>query len=163
MEDAVAAVAVAVGDEVFPVADVLVQRPAQGDVEDLDAAADAQRRQPPVDGRPDERDLEPVADRADVAGLRMGLLAVEHRVDVSPADQQQAVETTQARRCLGFVERDGRHDDRIGPRPLDRLEVGRRARHGPLPPAEHTAGDDGNPGESNERPHSSRVPASSPA
>ena len=159
VEDAVAPVFVAMGDQLLPVADVLEQRAAEGDVEDLHTPADAQCRHAPVDGRPHQRDLEPVADGADVGHLGPGLLAVEDRVDVAPAGEEQAVEAAQPLPGLGPVERDGRHDDGVGAGPLHRLEIGRRRCHRALSPAEHAPGQDGNPGDGDERSHHPKLAA----
>ena len=72
--------------------DVLHQRAAARDVQDLDAAADREDRQVAAARLADERELELVARRIDVHHRRMSRLAVAGRRDVLAAGEQQAVD-----------------------------------------------------------------------
>ena len=71
---------------------VLDQRPALRDVHHLHAPADPQERDVALDRPPRERDLEVVALGDRVHRLRRALLAVEARVDVGAAREQQPVD-----------------------------------------------------------------------
>ena len=85
--------------------DVLDERAAGGDVQDLRAAADREQRQ--VAGHRPARqiDLELVAPRLGIVDRRVAILAVEHRIDVAAAGQQQAVELVeQLARALADLE-----------------------------------------------------------
>jgi hypothetical protein len=98
------------------VVEVLDQRPAQGDVDDLLAAADAEDRQLPLARLLEEPQLglvEVVVDGPDFLVLR---LAVERRVDVPATGQQETVDVRQRGRA-------GRELDRLRARRLDRLPV----------------------------------------
>ena len=74
------------------VGDVLVERPAAGDVEQLHPATDPQQRQIAIEGAARERDLEAVALGPGVLGARVGLGAVGGRVDVGAAREDEPVE-----------------------------------------------------------------------
>jgi hypothetical protein len=77
---------IALGREVLP------ERPAERDVEDLQATADAEDGRPDP-GRPlDEREVERVPLRPRRHGFVHLRLAVPRRVDVRPARDEQAVE-----------------------------------------------------------------------
>ena len=78
---------------------VLVQRAAAGDVQHLQAAADAEQRQPAFERRRDERELGGVAGRAHAAGLRVRLRAERGRVDVPAARQDESVQP-----CRGLLD-----------------------------------------------------------
>ena len=69
--------------------DVLDERAAGGDVQHLRAAADGEQRQVGSHRAPREIDLELVASRLGIVDGRVPLLAVEHRIDVAAAGQQQ--------------------------------------------------------------------------
>ena len=69
--------------------DVLHERAAGGDVEDLRAAADRQERQVRVHRAAREIDLELVAPGLGVVDLGMPRLAVEDRIDVAAAREQR--------------------------------------------------------------------------
>ena len=111
--------------QVFVVAEalgqVLEQRAAVGDVDELHPAADPEHRQVALDRGAHERDLEAVALGHRVERLGMGLLAIARRVDVGAAGQHQPVE--QVERFVGLLEQQlvGRqhHDQR--PSVLHRL------------------------------------------
>jgi hypothetical protein len=70
---------------------VLVQRAALGDVDQLDAAADAEHRLAGGAGGAVQRDLEGVALRVDDAEVGLRRLAEARRVDVGAAGEQQRV------------------------------------------------------------------------
>ena len=72
------------------VGQVLVERAAEGDVQHLHAAADAEDGHVALERRARQRDLEPVALGSRAVGLRVGLGAVGGRVDVGAAGQHQA-------------------------------------------------------------------------
>jgi hypothetical protein len=92
---------------------VLVQRAAQGHVEDLQAPADGQHGQAHVDGCSDQGQLGLVA--LGVGAVHLGVLmpAVAPRLYVAPSGQDQAVERGQSL--------------------LGRHRSGRRQQHGPGP------------------------------
>jgi hypothetical protein len=98
------------------VVEVLHQRPAQGDVDDLLASADAEDRQLPLARLLEEPQLGLVQVVVDGPDLLIPGLAVESRVDVPAAGQQQTVDVRQRRRA-------GRELDRLRARRLDRLPV----------------------------------------
>src|SRR5581483_9824434 len=74
-----------------------------------------------------------------------------------------AVEAPEAGAGLGLVERDGRDDHGVSPGPLQRFQVGGRAGHRPLAPAEHAARHDRDAGDGDERTHHPRVAATASA
>ena len=75
---------------------VLHQRAAAGDVDQLHAPADAEHRQVALDRRAGQRDLERVALGHRVDGLRVRPLAVAGRVDVGAAGEHQPVDQRRA-------------------------------------------------------------------
>ncbi len=75
-----------------PVGQMLVERPAAGDVEDLHPAADAEQRDATLQRASRQRDLEAVAVRIGPDGLRMRLGAVALGIDVGAASQDQRVD-----------------------------------------------------------------------
>ena len=80
------------------VVDVLVQRPAAGDVHRLQAAADAEQRHPARVGGARERELGGVDDAVGRAEpLVAAARAVGERVEVRPAGEAQAVEPLEQR------------------------------------------------------------------
>ena len=84
------------------VGEMLVERPAAGDVEDLEAAADAEQRQVPRQGGAGQRELEPIALDPGVRGVRVGLGSVARGIEIAAAGEQQAVEQVEHRlRVLG--------------------------------------------------------------
>src|SRR5215217_8815869 len=75
------------------IGDVLEEGAAETDVEDLDSAADAEDRQIAVECLAQERELEGVAELADVVGRRVDVgVAVDRRIDVGAAAEEQTVE-----------------------------------------------------------------------
>ena len=85
--------------------DVLHQRAAGGDVQHLGAAADRQQRHVAGHRAARQIDLELVAARLRVVGQRVAILAVEDRVDVAAAGQQDPVDFVQhLARALGDLE-----------------------------------------------------------
>ena len=74
------------------VGDVLIERAAERDVQQLVAAADGENRHVAVEGRIDQRELEAVEHRIGAVDHGCGLLAVQARVDVGAAGQQQTIE-----------------------------------------------------------------------
>ena len=71
---------------------VLMQRPAQCDVEHLCAAADAQHRKLPLERGAQQRELPGVALPSGLVGARMRLLTVGSGIDVLAAGDQQPVQ-----------------------------------------------------------------------
>ena len=65
--------------------DVLEERAAEGDVDHLLAAADAEHGQPAGAGLPEKLDLGPVQLGVDRPHRGVRLLAVEGRIDIPPA------------------------------------------------------------------------------
>ena len=85
--------------------DVLHQRAACGDVQDLRAAADREHRQVRFDRAARQVDLELVAAGSASSIDSVALLAVEHRIDVAAAGQQHAVDLAdQPSRALADLE-----------------------------------------------------------
>ena len=72
--------------------EVLEERPARGDVQELLAAADSEDRHVLLERALREVELGLVADRIDLLEQPVGLFAVVHRVDVHAARKQQPVE-----------------------------------------------------------------------
>jgi hypothetical protein len=84
--------------EVRQLGDVLVQRPARGDVERLHAAADGEQREVALAGRAHHRELVVVRDAVDVrAELRVPQRPVGSGVEVGAAAEQDAVEAVEER------------------------------------------------------------------
>jgi hypothetical protein len=86
-----AAVGLAVLHAAVQSGQVLVQRAALGDVDHLDAAADAEDRLAGGAGGAVEGDLERVALRVDDAQVGLGRLPEARRIDVGAAREQQGV------------------------------------------------------------------------
>ena len=97
-----------------PVGQVLIERPAAGDVEDLHPAADAEQRHPTLESPLREGDLEPVAVGVASDRFGMGLRALALGVDVGTPSEDECVESVEQ---LGRV--------------LGRPAVGRQHRHHP--------------------------------
>ena len=74
---------------------VLVQRAAERDIEDLRAPTDAQHRQPPGQRALQQRELPTIAGSAGLVGRRMRLLAVGDGVQVVAAGNHQGVQAVQ--------------------------------------------------------------------
>ena len=72
--------------------EVLHQRAAEGDVQQLRAAAHAQHRQASIERGADQRQLPLVAARLDLAELGMRILAVQRRIGVGATGHHQTVE-----------------------------------------------------------------------
>src|SRR2546430_1665033 len=96
--------------------EVLDERSAERDVDHLLAAADAQHRQLLVAGLAEQPELGLVEVTVDGAYLLVFLLAVEGRVDIPAARQQEPIH-------LGQLGRAGRELDGLRARRLDRLQV----------------------------------------
>jgi hypothetical protein len=96
--------------------EVLDERPAKGDVDDLLAAADAEDRQLPLARLLEEPQLGLVEVVVDGPDLVVLLLPVEGRVDVPATGQEETVDVRQGGRA-------GRELDRLRARRLDRLPV----------------------------------------
>jgi hypothetical protein len=114
------------------VGEVLLERAAEGHVEDVHSPADPEHGQAPLERRARDPELEPVARGLDRVGLRVRLGAIVRRVGVArrPADDQRVEAVERVRRLLV-----GRQQHRAPARALDRGHVrGRRAR-GELGPA----------------------------
>jgi hypothetical protein len=103
---------------------VLVQRPAEGHVQYLHAAADPQQRHVPLDGAASQCDLDPVAIGHGSIGRRVRLSTVLGRIDVVAAGQDERVDSVE--HLVGVVDqrRIGRDDDGQSTGPLDRVHVG---------------------------------------
>ena len=115
-----------------PVGQVLIERPAAGDVEDLHPAADAEQRDPALERASRQRDLEVVTVGIGPDRLRMRLRAVALGVDVGAASQHQRVETVeQLAGLLGRAAVGRQHRDHPA-RAVDRPGVGERQQHGRL-------------------------------
>jgi len=83
----------AVVDATFDAVELLMQRPAEGDVDLLDAAAEAEDRHAARDGAPDQRQQRGVAGRIGAVALGLGTTGVVVRLDVrGTAGEQQPVE-----------------------------------------------------------------------
>lgn len=124
------------------VGQVLVQAPAEVDVEDLHSPADAQEGQTAIEGGADEREFGLVAEVADIAGLGVGGFAVAGRIDVAAAGDDQAVEDVhEGRRRAG-----GRQDHGLPAGRRHTVHIGlRKEAGGHVPGGEagalHIAGD----------------------
>ena len=107
--------------------EVLVQRPAAGDVERLAAAADAQQRHPALERRARERELEGVERRLGRPQLLVAVGgAVRAGVQVRAAGEADAVEPADQRLEVRHARR---QHDRDRARALDPLHVGHPERH----------------------------------
>ncbi len=116
------------------VGQVLAERPAAGDVEDLHAAADAEQRHVALDRPPRQRELEAVALGPGAPGLGVRLGAVAGRVHVGAAGEHQRVEQLEHPVGLGLGRGVGRQQHGGAAGALDRGRVGaRRQGHGLLP------------------------------
>ena len=116
------------------VGQVLDQVAAERDVQHLRAAADREHRQVARERRGQQRELGAVALGHDPVRLGMRLLAVQLRVEVGAAGEDQPVERVQ--RLLDAVV-GGRHEQRACARALDRAHVVvRHERRRQLPDAE---------------------------
>ena len=108
--------------------DVLVQRPAAGDVERLRAAADREDRQAALQGELDQAQLEGVEAGLGRARARRGARrAVGRRVEVRAAGEADAVEAVEQRREVVGAGRREHHGDRAGR--VERAQVGHPQRH----------------------------------
>src|SRR3989454_11926251 len=111
--------------------DVLVEAPAQRDVDDLDAAADGEERHVVVERPVDEADLESVTRPGDFACGVVALLAEARGVDVAAAREDEAVEALPEHTERGLTElRREQHGD---PAPLLKRAQGRRVHVRALP------------------------------
>ena len=119
-EDA-AVLVVAVG-----VGEVLVQRPALRDVDQLHPAADPEERHVALQGPPGQRDLERVALGHRMDDLGMARRAVRGRVDVGAAREDQGVEEVED--LVGVVDEHvvHRQDQRHATGAVDGVDVGAR-------------------------------------
>ena len=120
---AVGAVVQPVRADVDAVGEVLLERAAAGDIDQLEAAADAEHRQVALDGPAGEAQLRGVASLVAGAGRRVAVGAVHLGSDVVAADEQDAVESVEhIVRVVGPV-RVGRQDQRLAARQADALDV----------------------------------------
>ena len=112
--------------EVEPVAEVLLERAAEGDVDHLHPTARAEHGHVPLAGEQGERDLELVADpqRRIIGGMR--LAAVQRRVEVAAARQEQAVDQVEQATGIVDVHVDAREEQRCSAGLLDRGDIGVR-------------------------------------
>ena len=132
------------------VGQVLVKRSAEGDVEHLDAAADAQHGHVALHRAAGERDLERVAQRVDVVGGLVGLGAIGGGIHVVAARQDEAVDSVQQLVRLVDQLAFGRDQQGQSAGPLDPGDIaGGQQRRRLVPDAERRfdhRGDDGNRG-----------------
>ena len=103
---------------------VPIQRAAERDVEDLDAATNAQHRQPALARRGDEGDLERVPRVVRILELRVRPGAVARRLDIPAAREHQPGEVGEDGGCAIRVER-RRHDKRHEAGARERVDVRR--------------------------------------
>ncbi len=103
------------------VVEVLDEIAAARDVEDLKAAADAEQRQPPLQRRAAERDLEIVASAARVGGAGIRGRAVARRVEVGTAAEQEPVDPVEDRSRVGGSARAGGQQQRHPSRLVDAI------------------------------------------
>ncbi len=95
----------------------LDEGPAEGDVQHLDAAADAEDRHARCHRRVHQGELPGVALRVDCAARRRADLAVAGRVDVRPSAQHEAVDPLHERLDRGVPAQPDRQAARRGDRP----------------------------------------------
>src|SRR5215213_2412101 len=76
---------------------VLIERPTKGYVQNLHPPADPEDRHPAPQGKPNQRHLESIPLGKSYAKLGHRLLAVITGVQITPATQEQAVETVDQR------------------------------------------------------------------
>jgi hypothetical protein len=105
------------------VGQVLDQRAAERDVQQLHAAADPEHRQVAFQRAQRQRDLRAVAVGPGVGGLGMALDAVGARVDVRAAGEHQAVEAVEHVVGVLFDPGVGRQHQRDGAGALQRVHV----------------------------------------
>ena len=79
---------------------VLRERSAGGDVDDLQSAAHREQRRVACEGKLRKRKLERIARRVRFVRLRMPRVAVVGGVDVAAAGKEHAVETVECGRCI---------------------------------------------------------------
>ena len=85
--------------------DVLNQRPARRDVQDLRAAADCEDRYIVLHGASREVELELVASRLGVFDSLVAILSVKRRINIAAASQQYAIDRLEHRaRALAHLE-----------------------------------------------------------
>ena len=129
---------------------MLVEGAAEGDVQQLHAAADPQHRHVALQRPPGQRQLEAVTLGPGAGGLGVGLGAVAGGVDVGTAGQHQPVDPVEQE--VGVLDRRlvGRQDDAQPAGALDGGHVGpRRQRHlvalpdAPADPLDRRADSDG--------------------
>ena len=118
------------------VGQVLVQRPAPGDVEHLQPPADGEHRHVGGEGRVEQVDLPPVAVGSGALGLGVGLGAVAGGVDVGAPGEDQGVDGAERPACRGRAGRSRRQQDRQAAGGEHRGDVGVGQHHGgPVPHA----------------------------
>ena len=100
---------------------MLQQRPSEGHVDHLHAAADGHGRHLELDGDPDQGDLEAVLDLGRRVVVRTLARAVQVGVDVRVADEQEAVGVTEqpSRRPRSTPRR---HHEGLAAGPVHRLQ-----------------------------------------
>ena len=114
----------AVGLDARELDDVLMQGAAEGDVEDLDPAADRKEGDAPVDRGPRERDLAVVRLAVDPVHRLVRFLAVARGVDVGATGEDDGVDAGEQRGEIVV----GVDDDGFRAGAFDRREV-RARRH----------------------------------
>ena len=114
-------------EESGAIGDVLIERAAERDVQQLVAATDREHRHASVHRGIDERELEAVGDVIDPVDRRMRILAVAARIDVGTAGQHEPGERREDVGSVAVVVQSGRRkDDRLRAGPLERIGVAPR-------------------------------------
>ena len=80
--------------------DVLRERAARSDVDDLESAADGEQRRVVRQRELRERELERVARGVRLVRFRMPRVAIVRGIDVAAAGEEDAVEAVERRRCI---------------------------------------------------------------
>src|SRR5207302_1046619 len=91
--------------------EVLIQRPAQRDVQDLDAATDGEDREPASLRAGDERQLDGIAAGVGLAELGVRDRTIAGRLDVLPTGEHQPLDPVE-RGARGVGLEDRRHEER---------------------------------------------------
>src|SRR5579862_8670103 len=113
---------IGMGVDIRQVINMLVQGAAQGDVELLVAAADAERRQVPLEHFAEGHEIALFPVLIHQLGLPVLSLMPAARIDVGPARKQDPVQTVQEAPDIGRVP-EGRHHHRNSARPLHGADV----------------------------------------
>lgn len=85
-----------------PVGEMLIEAPAQEDVEQLHPSANGKNREVALESGPQQLELETIPQAADVLGAGMALLGVKSRIDISPTGKDEARDTVEMRGVSGL-------------------------------------------------------------